>query len=211
MEDREIFDLAAKHIYSSFLSKNKIEERHALDTLKYLKMAYPNPPCALTVAAYSHDVERTVNDSKNNKKSILANNSYKEHKNIHAVKSASLVFSLLSKIGLDKKIVSDISYIIVNHEYGPKTTAPAMDSYSRSYDINLAVRKLMNSDARAFFEEHSMKKYLADYGKISLVDKIVFSYSRLNGAFRQEVCSLDFRDKNIEKIIRETIRFQFRS
>lgn len=211
MRDKEIFDLAAKHIYNSFLSKNEFEETHALFTLKYLDRAYPNAPCALKIAAYGHDVERAVNDNKKNKKKILTSSSFNEYKQIHASTSASLVSGLLSKIGLDKKIVSDISYIIVNHEYGPKTTIPAMDSYSRSYDINLAVRKLMNADARAFFEEHSMKRYLVNYGEISLTDKIVFSYSRLNDAFREEICSLDFRNKTIEKIVRETIRFQFQS
>jgi hypothetical protein len=211
MEDKEIFDLAARQIYDNFLSKKEYENKHAQDTLKYLERAYPDPPCALRIAAYGHDIERAVNNKKKNRNKMCIGQFYRKHKELHTLKSSCIILYILSELGLDRNIIHDACYIALNHEYGPKSDDVVLDSYSKSYDLNLAVKRLMNSDARAFFEEHSLEKYLTDYGRDALKQKIIFSYRRLDGVFSQEFQNMQFSNEKIEDIIKETIRFPHQS
>ncbi len=180
---------AAKKEINKILPNSPLEEEpiHSKLTLKWVLKLKPNADKALQIAALAHDIDRAVTG-------ITETHHLKDHgklgefKKEHAERSAKIISDLLEKIGYEKEFVEKVKGLVLNHEVGGDEETNA----------------LKDADSIAYFD-YNIGHYFRRNGKEKTQIKIRFMHDRMSEKAKKLLEKIKFKDKEVEKLFRETI------
>jgi len=182
------FDSVKKEI-ESILPDSPIdfELKHSELVLKWVLKLKPDADEALKIAALGHDIDRAISKITETY-SLKDYSKINEFKKEHSLRSAKVLVDLLKKYGYDKKIIDQVKNLVENHEFGGDEDS----------DI------LMTADSLSFFD-YNTPFYFKMNGREKTLKKIKFMYVRLSEKGKKLVKEIKFKDKEIEKLVREAI------
>lgn len=163
----------------------EVEYSHSQSVLKWVLKLEPHADVALKIAALSHDIDRSIPERRIRAEDF---NDYNEYKKQHSLRSSEIISELMKKFNFNKEIIEKTQFLIENHEIGGEGDAEI----------------LKEADSLSFFE-NNLGHYIKTNPKY-VKDKIKFMYTRLSEKAKKLVLEeINFKDKKIKKIVKETI------
>lgn len=181
------FDVIRKKI-EDILPDSPIEEElmHARLALKWVIKLKPDVDEALKIAAMSHDIERAI--TKITEKDLKDYSKIDEFKKEHSLRSAKFICDILKRYNYPQEIIDKVKYLVENHEVGGDEEA------------NI----LRDADSLAYFD-YNIPSYLKRNGEEQTREKIKFMYKRLSIEAKELVKQINFKDKKINALVKESI------
>jgi hypothetical protein len=169
---------------NSTAASAEIEFSHSQSVLSWVLRLKPDADSALRIAALGHDVDRSFGVRV--QRSDF--DSYDEFKKHHALRSAKIIVALLTELRCSDDVIKKTKYLIEHHEVGGQGDA----------DV------LKDADSLSFFDnnvEIYLQLYPRDFGK-----KVVFMYERLSSHAKSLISSINFKSKEMERIVKNIIQ-----
>ena len=169
--------LSALKEFKRLLSKSAdpIELSHAENTLYWLKQINSKADEVLCLAAYAHDIERSVPDKAN--KSDY--DDYEEYKRVHSKRSGTIAANILRDTGYAEIDATRIRDIIMSAEFE-----------SKDPDIQL----VCDADSVSFFD-NNIENYILKNGDKKTGEKARFMYKRTTTKARMIIKDI-LKEKN---------------
>lgn len=152
------------------LSANQAELAHAQNTLHWLKILSPQADEILQLAAFAHDIERSVSRPVNPDDY----NNYNEYKKAHAQRSGQIASEAVMAVGFSKSESNRIARIIENAEF------PSEDPETQL---------VCDSDSISFFD-NNIEVYTKRKGIDKTQYKANFMYERASAPAKQYIESI---------------------
>ena len=191
MKPQDLYNQAISHF-----SISAFEQAHANVVVNHIKQLADNPPIALLIAGFFHDIDRSTKEVVNTK----TNNNYEENKRLHAKNCAQITTTFLKD--LPQPLLEDVYYLIEHHEQGPPTTQELLDKHTNSFDLNQAAHTLFCADKLAFFSQ-SIHTY-TNRGEERLRKKIRFSLQHLPQQHHKTIQELTY-PQEAQRIVEEEL------
>jgi hypothetical protein len=206
---RQIISKEYKKFYSG-KEQGKVDKNHFLEVVRIVLQLWESfekveLPIALKIAALCHDLDRIYPKYEVNTKDYPEKN-YCYIKGIHS--GTAVVLFILNNLELPKKLLFDVSYLILRHEGGGDKDSKSLlfekkDHFTNSYNLNKAADYLWYADKLSFFYSniYEYKKRGID----KLKNKIEFSINGLPRRIIEMVKKIDFNDDEIKTAIEEAL------
>ena len=178
------------------LVKRKIEEVikgssvpedpiHSKNTLEWLLKLMPDADESLKIAALGHDIERAIEKRK------VRRQDYKDYdafKDAHALNSANILAEIMIAYDIDKKMNDKVFFLVRHHETGGTDRVNILkDADSISYfEVNLPL----------YFVRNDLKETKR---------RCLWGYKRLSDEGKKIVAGLNYKNKEIEYILKDCI------
>jgi len=178
------------------LVKRKIEEAikgssvpedpiHSKNTLEWLLKLKPDADESLKIAALGHDIERA------DEKQKVRRQDYKDYdafKNAHALNSANVLAKIMQVCGIDRKMIDEVFFLVRDHETGG----------TDQIDI------LKNADSISYFDVN-LPLYFVRNNLKETKRRCLWGYKRLSDEGKKIVAGLNYKNKEIEYILKDCI------
>lgn len=163
-------------------SEVEFDSKHSINTVKWINRLEKKPSQELLIAALAHDIERGVPPI------VLKrpDETYDDYKMRHAKRSSEIIANLMLKLSFTHNSIEKVRKLVKNHEVGG----------DKETDI------LMDADSVAFFDSlnSNFNWYLKKKGPEYAKEKIVFMYQRTSFRARKLIKTLNFEDKELNKL-----------
>lgn len=156
---------------------------HAENTLEWLLKINPEASEEMKIAAYSHDIERTLIDKRRRKE----NEGYMDHKLEHSKRSADIVSTMMFTLSFPISDIKRVHYLISSHEVGGDEDA----------------NDVRDADSLSYFE-NNLTAYYEKRGKEGTQTKIKFMYSRASDKAKELVKTIHFQPE-LKELMNETL------
>lgn len=156
---------------------------HAENTLVWLLRLDPKAGQALQIAAFAHDIERALENTKIHRKDF---DDYDSFKASHANNSAKVLMEFLTEYGIDTAISAEACSLVSLHETGGNANA----------DL------LMNVDSISYFDVN-LPLYYEREGWEETKRRSVWGYQRLSTKGKEIVKKLKYTDEMLTRMLRE--------
>jgi hypothetical protein len=155
---------------------------HAKKVLEITLRLKPNASKELKIAAFGHDIERSITGETDSKLKSMAN--YENYKKNHAKRCSKIIGDILLKHKINAASIDKIKRIVLYHEVGGSPL------------INL----LKDADALAFFE-YDVKQYMKFNNWERTKDKLLFTINRLSPSAKKIVSKIKFSNKKVKEFV----------
>lgn len=171
-------------------SKVPEDSVHSKNTLKWVLKLKPDADDALKIAALGHDIERAIEDEKVNRRDF---ESYDEFKNAHAINSAKILKRIMISCKVvNKDLIKDVCFLVVNHETGGDTRA------------NL----LKEADGISFFDVN-LPYYFVRNGEEETKKRVLWGYNRLSNNSKKIISKFKYENKELDSFVKKVYKDYF--
>jgi len=180
---------AIENKIEDIISRSDVPEdyAHSKSVKEWVLKLMPDADWALQIAAFAHDVERALPQSKVIRSKF---SDYNEFKNAHALNSAKVIQEILDKYPLSCKEKNKILSLIRNHELG------------QSEDLDLDVLK--DADSLSFFNVNLMA-YAERNDESEVLSRMMWGYQRLSGRARQIIKEFHYENKKLHEFLQRIL------
>jgi hypothetical protein len=192
MSDLQIAENIVDKLFKNSTCKKEMERKkdrtHSLLTREWVLKLDKNASVALQIAALAHDIDRTIEERRVKTDEAKNPEEYEKLKEQHAKVSADIICEELEKVGVNKKTIERVRYLVEHHEVGGDEEA------------NI----LRDADSLTFFS-FDIFPYFEDRGYQKTKYKIIFTYSRMSDKAKEFVKKMKYKDNELKSIINEVI------
>ena len=183
---------AIENEIEDIISRSDVPEdyAHSKSVKEWVLKLMPDADWALQIAAFAHDVERALPQSKVIRSKF---SDYNEFKNAHALNSAKVIQEILDEYPLSRKVKNKILSLIRNHELG------------LTNDVDITILK--DADSLSFFEVNLLA-YAERNDESEILSRMIWGYQRLSKRARQIVKEFHYENERLNEFLQRIVSLE---